>query len=182
MKEGIHPEFYPDAKISCSCGNSWIAGSTQPEVHTDVCSKCHPFFTGEQRIVDAAGRVDRFMRKLEWRDQVIAEQERRKAEATSPSVPISDLGLSSRVLGVLSGAGLDTVGDVIGKLEEGDQELTNLKGFGLKSLADLKKTLRGRGFVLPGDEASETEASGAEVVEGEAPEAGAPVEAAAVAG
>lgn len=153
MKEGIHPQYYPNAKISCSCGNSWTAGSTQPEVHTDICSKCHPFFTGEQRIVDSAGRVDRFLRKLEWRDQVIADEERRKAEVTSPLRPVADLDLGSRVLGVLAGAGVRTVGDVMAKLELGDQELTELKGFGLKSLADLKKTLRGAGFVLPGDQA-----------------------------
>ena len=165
MKEGIHPKFYPDAKISCSCGSSWIAGSTQPEVHTDVCSECHPFFTGEQRIVDSAGRVDRFLRKLEWRDRVIADEERRKAEATSPSRPLSDLDLGSRLLGVLAGAGLLTVGDVMAKLEQGDRELTALKGFGLKSLADLKKTLRGGGFMLPGDEAAqETVPEGAAAV------------------
>jgi len=151
MKEGIHPKFYQDAKIVCSCGNSWVAGSTQSELHTDVCSKCHPFFTGERRIVDSAGRVDRFLRKLRWRDQVIAEQERRKAEATSPVLALSELDLASRILGVLTGADLTTVGDVIDRLEQGDDRLTELKGFGLKSLADLKKTLRSRGFALPGD-------------------------------
>jgi large subunit ribosomal protein L31 len=151
MKEGIHPEFYPEATITCSCGNSWVAGSTQPAVHTDVCSQCHPFFTGEQRIVDSAGRVDRFMRKLEWRDQVIADEERRRAEATSPALPLNELDISTRVLGILVGAGLTTVGDVLDKLEQGDEQLTDLKGLGLKSLADLKKVLRSRGFVLPGD-------------------------------
>jgi large subunit ribosomal protein L31 len=152
MKEGIHPEFHPEAKIVCSCGNSWVAGSTQSELHTDVCSQCHPFYTGERRIVDSAGRVDRFLRKLEWRDQVIAEEERRKAEATSPALQLAELDIGTRVLGILAGAGLTTAGDVIGKLEQGDEALTELKGFGLKSLADLKKTLRGQGFVLPGDE------------------------------
>jgi large subunit ribosomal protein L31 len=64
MKEGIHPEYYPDAVVRCACGNTWTTGSTLPEVRTDVCSACHPFFTGEQRIVDAEGRVDRFYRRL----------------------------------------------------------------------------------------------------------------------
>jgi large subunit ribosomal protein L31 len=159
MKEGIHPEFYPDAKIVCSCGNTWVAGSTKPEIHTDVCSQCHPFFTGERRIVDSAGRVDRFLRKLEWRDQVIAEEERRKAELTSPSRALAEFDLSTRVLGILAGAGLTTVGDVLEKLGQGDEALTDLKGFGLKSLADLKKTLRTGGFVLPGDEAVSEEAA-----------------------
>ena len=64
MKENLHPEYYPEAVVRCACGNSWTTGSTQPEVRTDVCSACHPFFTGEQRIVDSEGRVDRFYRRL----------------------------------------------------------------------------------------------------------------------
>jgi large subunit ribosomal protein L31 len=64
MKEGIHPTYYPEAVVRCACGNTWTTGSTVPEVRTDVCSACHPFFTGEQRIVDSEGRVDRFYRRL----------------------------------------------------------------------------------------------------------------------
>lgn len=64
MKEGIHPKYYPEAVIRCACGNTWTTGSTLEEVRTDVCSACHPFFTGEQRIVDSEGRVDRFYRRL----------------------------------------------------------------------------------------------------------------------
>ena len=155
MKEGIHPEFYPEAQVVCACGNNWNVGATVPVIRTDVCSKCHPFFTGEQRIVDAGGQVERFMRKLERRDRMIAEAERRKAMATSPELPITELGLSSRPEKVLLGAGIKTVGDALTKLEEGDETLTDLRGFGLKSLATLKKLLRSRGFVLPGDERPE---------------------------
>jgi len=64
MKEKIHPKYFPDAKVTCACGNSFNTGSTQPILKVEVCSKCHPFFTGEQRIVDAAGRVERFKRKF----------------------------------------------------------------------------------------------------------------------
>jgi large subunit ribosomal protein L31 len=64
MKEGIHPEYYPEAVVRCACGNTWTTGSPVLEVRTDVCSACHPFFTGEQRIVDSEGRVDRFYRRL----------------------------------------------------------------------------------------------------------------------
>jgi large subunit ribosomal protein L31 len=77
MKEGIHPEYYPEAVVRCACGNTWTTGSTQPEVRTDVCSACHPFFTGEQRIVDSEGRVDRFYRRLR---QAQAAQEGAEAE------------------------------------------------------------------------------------------------------
>jgi large subunit ribosomal protein L31 len=65
MRKGIHPEWYPEAKVVCACGNTFTTGATQPEIRTDVCSACHPFFTGEQRIVDTAGQVERFMRRLE---------------------------------------------------------------------------------------------------------------------
>jgi large subunit ribosomal protein L31 len=153
MKEGIHPEFYPEAQVVCACGNTWTVGATVPVIRTDICNKCHPFFTGEQRIVDSGGQVERFMRKLEQRDQAIAEAEKRKSMATSPELTIADLELGSRTEKILAGAGIKTVGDIMAKLAQGDTVLTNLSGFGLKSLATLKKTLRARGFTLPGDEA-----------------------------
>jgi len=155
MKEGIHPEFYPEAQVICACGNTWTVGSTVPVVRTDVCSKCHPFFTGEQRIVDAGGQVERFLRKLERRDRIIAEAEKVKALGTSPELPVTELEIGTRSQKLLAGAGIKTVGDVLAKLEAGDETLTNLSGFGLKSLATLKKRLRARGFILPGDEVQE---------------------------
>ena len=68
MKDGIHPKYYPEATVTCACGNTWVTGATQEEIRTDVCSACHPFYTGEQRIVDTAGQVERFMRRLEKRE------------------------------------------------------------------------------------------------------------------
>ena len=65
MKAKIHPKYYPEARIICVCGNSYTTGSTSPELKVDICSQCHPFYTGEQRIVDTAGQVDRFMKRLE---------------------------------------------------------------------------------------------------------------------
>jgi large subunit ribosomal protein L31 len=62
MKPEIHPT-YVDATVHCSCGNSWTTRSTKAEISLDVCSNCHPHFTGEQRIVDTAGRVERFRRR-----------------------------------------------------------------------------------------------------------------------
>ncbi len=78
MKPGIHPKYYPNARVICSCGNTWLTGSTVPEIRTDVCSACHPFYTGEQRIVDTAGQVERFMKRLERRQSALA---RRQLEA-----------------------------------------------------------------------------------------------------
>ena len=64
MKEKIHPK-YVDATIICACGNRWQTRSTSETVHLDICSNCHPYFTGEQRIVDTAGRVERFRKRYE---------------------------------------------------------------------------------------------------------------------
>jgi len=63
MKEKIHPKYYTDAQVSCSCGNTWTTGSTKKTLKVELCSKCHPYFTGEQRIVDTAGRVEKFKKR-----------------------------------------------------------------------------------------------------------------------
>ncbi len=158
MKEGIHPEFYPEAKVTCACGNSWTVGSTQPEIRTDVCSECHPFFTGEQRMLDTGGQVERFLKKLERRKEKMAKIEQRRAKRTSPELPIEKLDIRTQAKNVLLEADVATVGDVLGLLEEGGSEaLMNIPGFGMKSLATLKKQLRARGFSLPGDEETEEE-------------------------
>jgi len=64
MKAKIHPN-YVEATIHCACGNSWQTHSTKPDVHVEICSNCHPFFTGQQRIVDTAGRVERFNKRFQ---------------------------------------------------------------------------------------------------------------------
>lgn len=63
MKAKIHPKYYANAKVTCLCGNAFIAGSTKPELRVEICSKCHPFLTGEHRIVDTMGRVERFKKR-----------------------------------------------------------------------------------------------------------------------
>lgn len=152
MKPKIHPKWYENAKVTCACGNTWTVGATVPEIRTDVCSKCHPFFTGEQRIVDTEGQVDRFMRRLKAREDVIREVQEHKEARTSPNLNIAELGLPQRVQNSLHEAGVQTVNDVLNLMvESGDEGLTNIRGFGLKALADLKKLLRAQGFALPGD-------------------------------
>jgi large subunit ribosomal protein L31 len=84
MKAKIHPKYYPQARVICACGNTFTVGSTTPEMKVDICSACHPFYTGEQRIVDTAGQVDRFMKRLERTadtvDQIKSQQDtQRKA-------------------------------------------------------------------------------------------------------
>lgn len=60
MAKDIHPKYYDKAKVTCACGNSFTVGSTQPELHVEVCGKCHPFYTGEEKMLDVAGRVEKF--------------------------------------------------------------------------------------------------------------------------
>jgi len=91
MKKGIHPEYYPNAKVICGCGNTFTVGSTKKVIRTDVCSACHPFFTGEQRIVDTGGQVERFMKRMErtaeQKDQAEArlmEKAKKKAAKRKP--------------------------------------------------------------------------------------------------
>jgi large subunit ribosomal protein L31 len=63
MKADIHPTYYEDAVVKCACGNTFTTGSTQKELRTEVCSVCHPFYTGQQRIVDTGGQVERFRKR-----------------------------------------------------------------------------------------------------------------------
>jgi large subunit ribosomal protein L31 len=63
MKEKIHPKYFPNATVTCSCGNTFTTGSTRPSLKVELCSACHPFYTGEKRMVDTAGRVERFKQR-----------------------------------------------------------------------------------------------------------------------
>ncbi len=60
MKTDIHPQYYPKAKVECACGNHFTVGATVPEIKVDICSNCHPFYTGVKDLIDTAGRVERF--------------------------------------------------------------------------------------------------------------------------
>jgi large subunit ribosomal protein L31 len=80
MKKDIHPEWFPEAQVICSCGETYTMGATQEVIRTDVCSACHPFFTGEQRIVDTEGQVERFMRRLERREELLETEKSRESK------------------------------------------------------------------------------------------------------
>jgi large subunit ribosomal protein L31 len=150
MKKGIHPTFFSDAQVTCACGNTWTTGSTRKVIRTEVCSKCHPFFTGQQaRIMDIEGQVDRFYRKLQARQSYVEQQKTREDSRTSPDRTVADLGLGTRPTDALEKAGITKVGQIIDKLAEGEQSLLSVDGFGRKSLIDLKKKLRSLGYDLP---------------------------------
>ena len=69
MKLKIHPKYFEDSRVVCSCGNTFTTGSTRETIKVEVCARCHPFFTGEQKLRDQAGRVERFKRRYKIKDQ-----------------------------------------------------------------------------------------------------------------
>jgi len=113
-----------------------------------VCAACHPFYTGEQRIVDTEGQVDRFYKRLQARQEIQHQQEEAKEALTSTDIPVTEMELGSRYENALDAAGIKTVGDVIRIMEDGS--LTDVKGIGAKTRADIVKWLRQRGYELPG--------------------------------
>lgn len=83
MKSDIHPQWYPTAKVSCACGNTFTVGAAKPEIKMDICAKCHPFFTGEMKYVDTMGRVERFQTKQKvgaQMAQTMADKKKKKKE------------------------------------------------------------------------------------------------------
>ncbi len=151
MKEKIHPTFYEDAKVICaSCGNTWTTGSTRKTIHVEVCSKCHPFFSGEQsRILDVEGQVDRFYKKLQARQDYVEQVKSREEAKKSPPRPIAELELGKRVTDSLVKAGIKTIAQLMSKLSEGDEAALAIDGFGRKALIDSKKKIRAMGYDLP---------------------------------
>jgi large subunit ribosomal protein L31 len=158
MKQGIHPTYYTDTKVTCaSCGTTWTTSSTKQEIRVETCSNCHPFFTGEQgRIVDIEGQVDRFYKKLQVRQSFVDEKKTRAESKVSPKRPIAELELAARPVAALEKAGIKEVGQFLVKLTEGEASVLAIEGFGRKSLIDIKKKLRALGYDLP--EAVETPA------------------------
>ena len=151
MRADIHPTYYADAKVTCaSCGNSWTTGSTKKELRVDICSKCHPFFTGEaSRILDIEGQVDRFYKKLSVRQTYVEQQKAKEELKGSPERPIADLGLPARALEALKKAGIENVGQFMEKLNAGNDAVLAIAGFGQASLTAAKKKLRSLGYELP---------------------------------
>jgi large subunit ribosomal protein L31 len=78
MKPTIHPAYYPTATITCACGNTLTIGSTVKDIHVELCSSCHPFYTGQQKLVDTARRVDKFQKRLDARGVLGTTQRSRR--------------------------------------------------------------------------------------------------------
>ena len=78
MKANIHPKWFDECKVSCACGNMFVTGASIPELRVEVCSKCHPFYTGQMKYLDTAGRVDAFKAKLAGAKSTISKKDKRK--------------------------------------------------------------------------------------------------------
>lgn len=103
MKANLHPNWNPEAQVRCACGATFITGSTLPEIHVEICSSCHPLFTGQAKFVDTLGQVERFQKKVEVSKvkkeerQKIAEQRKSKVEEKRKERPsLKDLLLQAR--------------------------------------------------------------------------------------
>ncbi len=83
MKEGIHPK-YEVAKVTCGCGESFVTRSTKKKMAVEICSKCHPFYTGKQKFVDTAGRVEKFQKKYNWDKKKAQEMASKKPKESEP--------------------------------------------------------------------------------------------------
>lgn len=81
MKDAIHPTYFTDAKVTCACGNTFTTGSTVQDIRVEVCSNCHPFYTGKQKFVDTARRVDRFKRLQDKATEIKGKKTTKKAPA-----------------------------------------------------------------------------------------------------
>jgi large subunit ribosomal protein L31 len=83
VKQKIHPKWYPEARVHCACGSTFTTGSTAPEINVEICSACHPLFTGQQKFVDTAGRVDKFNQRVAaaQKKQDEANERKRRKEA-----------------------------------------------------------------------------------------------------
>ena len=150
MKKDIHPQWHDEVTVTCACGNSWVTSATVAKIRTDICYKCHPFFTGEQRIVDTEGQVDRFMKRLQRRDSMVVEADEREAAKTPADLPIEELGLGKRYITILNKHEINIVSDIFSKLEnEGDDGLLVIPGIGRKILSEIKRNLKERGYELP---------------------------------
>lgn len=180
MRADIHPTVF-DAQVTCaSCGKTWVTTSTKKELRIDVCSNCHPFFTGEAaRIMDIEGQVDRFYKKLSARQTYVEHQKAKEESLTSTDRSVDDLALTPRATDALKKAGVLSVSQLLEKIGQGNAAVLEIAGFGQSSLTAAKKKLRAMGFEVPevpdapkppkapkvAEESSETESPAAETGE-----------------
>lgn len=148
MREGIHPEWYPEAKVICNGEFVMTVGATKPELHVEIWSGNHPFYTGQQRLVDTEGQVERFMRRLQRREEILTDVEDQAVAHSPRAMLINEISLGTRAENALNAEGIVTLGDLLDRYEEGgDDALLAVNGVGQKALIDIKKYLRNQGLI-----------------------------------
>ena len=147
MKQDIHPKWYPEAKVFVEGEHVATIGSTMPEIRVEIWSGTHPFYTGTQRLLDTEGQVDRFMRRLQRRQEIQEELEAKQEVAKPVNMAVDSMGLGKRAEKALGEADVKTAGDLVALLEQGDDALLALPGIGQKALIDIKRFLRAEGLI-----------------------------------
>lgn len=147
MKVGIHPEWYPEAKVIVEGEVVMTVGSTKPELHVEVWSGTHPFYTGTQRLLDTEGQVDRFMRRLQRRQELQTAVEEERELSNPANIAVEDMSLGTRATNALLAANVVTVGDVLELLKQSEDAVLAIQGVGQKALIDIKRYLRAEGLL-----------------------------------
>lgn len=147
MKESIHPEWYPDAKVIVEGEVVMTVGATKPVLNVEIWSGTHPFYTGTQRLLDTEGQVDRFMRRLRKREELREVQEVAEEKRDPTNLSVDAMSLGTRATKALEEGGITTVGDVLEQLNKGDDALLSLAGIGQKALIDIKRYMRAEGLI-----------------------------------
>ena len=147
MKEKIHPKWYPNAKVYVEGEVVMEVGSTMPEIRVEIWSGTHPFYTGTQRLLDTEGQVDRFMRRLQRRQEIATEREAAQEKKIPLNLSVDAMSIGTRAEKALKEADVTTVGDILELLNQGDDALLALPGIGQKALIDIKRFLRAEGMI-----------------------------------
>jgi large subunit ribosomal protein L31 len=147
MKKDIHPTWYPDAKVICNGEVVMTVGSTRPELHVEIWSGNHPFYTGQQRLVDTEGQVERFLKRLQRREEIRTEVEEEAEAYSAAALPVDEIPLNTRAMNAVKAEGIETIAGVLARLEQGDDALLAITGVGQKALIDIKKYLRANGLI-----------------------------------
>ena len=142
MRIDIHPKWYPDAKVLVEGEVVMTVGSTQPEINVEIWSGTHPFYTGTQRLLDTEGQVDRFMRRLQRREELQKEAAVAEEKRDARNLEVGAMALGTRATNALIEANVTTIGDVLNLLNQGEDNLLALPGVGQKALIDIRRFLR----------------------------------------
>lgn len=147
MKEDLHPEWYPEAEVVVNGEVVMRVGATKPRLNVEIWSGTHPFYTGQQRLLDTEGQVERFLRRLQRREEMVTEDVAEEEQRSPLALSIDEIGLPTRAATALRNEGLTTVGDIFERYQQGEDALLAITGVGQRALIDIKKFLRAEGLI-----------------------------------